>query len=54
MLSSLYLRVKGTLYFVSSSFMFLDKKTLLEIWHNPGLNFTIFRGTGPQAMIINV
>ena len=29
--------------------MFLDKKTLLKIWLNPGLNLTIFRGTGPWA-----
>ena len=27
--------------------MFLDEKTVLEIWLNPGLNFTIVRGTGP-------
>ena len=27
--------------------MFLDEKSLLEIWLNPGLNLTIFRGTGP-------
>ena len=27
--------------------MFLDEKTVLEIWVNPGLNLTIFRGTGP-------
>ena len=27
--------------------MFLDKKTLLKIWLNPGLNLTIFRGNGP-------
>ena len=41
--------VKARLYFVSSSFMFLDKKTLLEIWRNLGLNLTIFRGTGPST-----
>ena len=29
--------------------MFLDTKTLLKIWLNPGLNLTIFRGTGPSA-----
>ena len=28
--------------------MFLDKKTLLKIWLNPGLNLTIFRVTGPR------
>ena len=27
--------------------MFLDKKTLLKIWLNLGLNVTIFLGTGP-------
>ena len=27
--------------------MLLDEKTVLEIWLNPGLNLTIFRGTGP-------
>ena len=46
MLSSLNLGVKTEKYFVSSSNMFLDKKTLLKIWLNPGLNLTIFRGTG--------
>ena len=38
MLSSLNLGVKTQKYFVSSSNMFLDKKTLLKIWLNPGLN----------------
>ena len=38
MLSSLNLGVKTETYFVSSSNMFLDKKTLLKIWLNPGLN----------------
>ena len=28
--------------------MFLDEKTVLEICLNPGLNLTIFRGTGPR------
>ena len=37
MLSSLNLGVKTQKYFVSSSDMFLDKKTLLKIWLNPGL-----------------
>ena len=45
MLSLLYLVVKAKIYFVSSSCMFLDEKTVLEIWLNPGLNLTIFRGT---------
>ena len=30
--------------------MFLDKKTVLEIWLNPWLNITIFRGTGPRTL----
>ena len=32
MLSLLYLVVKAQQYFVMSSCMFLDKKTVLEIW----------------------
>ena len=28
--------------------MFLDDKNVLEMWLNPGLNLTIFRGTGPR------
>ena len=32
MLSLLYLGVKAQQYFVSSSWMFLDKKTLLKVW----------------------
>ena len=32
--------------------MFLDKKTLLKIWLNPGLNLNIFRGTGPSCYLI--
>ena len=51
MLSSLNLGVKTQKYFVSSSNMFLDKKTLFKIWLNPGLNLTIFRGTGPRGFI---
>ena len=49
MLSSLSLGVKARKYFVSSSDIFLDKKTLLKIWLNPGLNLTIFRGTRPRS-----
>ena len=47
MLSSLSFGVKIKQYFVSSSDMLLDKKTLLKIWLNPELKLTIFRGTGP-------
>ena len=50
MLSSLNLGVKTQKYFVSSSNMFLDKKTLLKIWLNSGFNLTIFRGTGPWRL----
>ena len=32
------------------SYMFLDKKTVLEIWLNLGLNLTIFRGTGTRII----
>ena len=41
MLSSLNLGVKTQKYFVSSSDKFVDEKTLLKIWLNPGLNLTI-------------
>ena len=47
MLLLLYLVVKTKQYIVTSSCMFLDEKSVLEIWLNPGLNLTIFRGTGP-------
>ena len=49
MLLLLYLVVKAQQYFVTSSCMFLDEETVLEIWLNPGLNLTIFRGTGPRS-----
>ena len=41
-LSSLSLEVKALQYFVSSSDLLLDKKTLVKISLNPGLNLTIF------------
>ena len=50
MLSLLYLVVKTQHSFVTSSCMFLDEKTVLEIWLNPWL---IFRGTGPGRGIQN-
>ena len=31
--------------------MFLSKKISLKIWLNPGLNLTIFRGTGPCCLL---
>ena len=41
MISSLqYLGVKTQHHFVSSSYMFLDKKTVLRIWINLGLNLS--------------
>ena len=49
-----YLRVKAQHYFVSLSCILLDKKTLLKIWLNPGLNLTIFRGTGPADILMHV
>ena len=49
MLSLLYLLVKAPQYFVTSSCLFSDEKTLLEIWLNPGINLIIFPGTGPRA-----
>ena len=42
---------KAQQYFVSSSYMFLDKKTLLKIWLSPVLNLIIFPGTGPCIYI---
>ena len=50
MLSLLYLGVKARQYFVSSSCMFLEEKTLLKIWLNPGINF---RGTVPWAFTVS-
>ena len=40
MLSLPYLGVKAQHYFVSSSYMLLDKKTLSKMLLNPGLNVT--------------
>ena len=34
--------------FCKFGYMFLDKETLLKILFNPGLNFTIFHGSGPR------
>ena len=48
MLSLLYLRVNAQQYFVSLSNTFVDKKTVLKIWLNLGLNLTIIPGTGPR------
>ena len=45
MLPLLYLIVKAQQYFATSSCMFLDEKTMLEICLNPGLNLAIFQGT---------
>ena len=51
-ISLLFLGVKAQQYFVSSSCMFLDTKSLLKIWlSNPGLNLIIFRGNGPARCL---
>ena len=48
MLSLPNLRVKAQQYFVSSSCMFLDKKTLIKIYLNRGINFKpSFEEPGP-------
>ena len=47
MLSLLYLRVQAQQYFVNLSYMVVDKKAVLKIWINLGLNLTFFRGNGP-------
>ena len=47
-----FFEVKAQEYFVSLSYMFLDKKTLLKIWLYPALNLTIFRGTGPSSLAV--
>ena len=52
-LSFLFFEGKAKQYFGSSSYMFLDKKTLLKIVLTPGLKLTIFRGTGPRPHIIS-
>ena len=45
----MFLMVKTHQYFIASNCMFLDEKTVFKIWLNPGLNLTIFRGTGPTV-----
>ena len=47
-----FFEVKAQLYFVSLSYMFSDKKPLLKIWLYPGLNLTIFQGTGPRSRAV--
>ena len=42
---------KGSTVFCTLE-LFLDEKTVLEIWLNPGLNLTIFQGTGRRAFVI--
>ena len=44
-------RSKGSTVFCTLE-LFLDEKTVLEIWLNPGLNLTIFQGTGRRAFVI--
>ena len=50
-LSLPYLGVKAQQYFVSLSCVFLDKKTLIKILLDPGLNLTIFQGTRCRSII---
>ena len=45
----LYLRVKTQQYFVSLSYMFLDKKTVLKIWLSPG-----FEEPGPAVQVMKI
>ena len=52
MLSLMHIVVKAQHYFVTSSCMLLDEKTVPEIWLNLGLNLTIFRGTGPRFLYV--
>ena len=54
MLSLLYLVVEAQQNFVTSSCMFLDENTVLEISLNPGLNLTIFRGNGPMFLTAKI
>ena len=49
---SFVFEVKAQEYFVSLGYMFSDKKPLLQIWLYPGLNLTIFRGTGPRSLAV--
>ena len=50
MLSFLFFKEKAQQYFVSSSYTFLYKKTLLKIWLNPGLNLTSFKEPSPELL----
>ena len=50
MLSLLNLGVKVKQYFVCSRCIFLDKKTLLKIWPNPGLSPGRGRGGGEEGL----
>ena len=45
--SLLYPRVKAQQYFVSLSYMFVDREAVLKMQLNLELSLTIFRGTGP-------
>ena len=41
-------------YLVRLSYMFIHKKTVLKIWLNLDLNFTIFRGTGLGPLLSHI
>ena len=43
-----FLKWKRTTVFWKFNYVFLDKKTMLKILLNPGLNLTIFQGSGPR------
>ena len=43
--------LKAQKSFVTSRYVFLDKKTLFKILLNPGLNLTICRGTGTRTSL---
>ena len=43
----LYRGKKAEQFFVRLSCTFLYRKLLLKVWLKPGLNLTVFRGTGP-------
>ena len=53
-LTYLYLRVRTQQYLVRLSYMFIHKKTVLKIWLNLDLNFTIFRGTGLGPLLSHI
>ena len=47
-ISFFFFRSKGTTVFCKFGYVFFDKKTVLKILLNLGLNLTIFQGSGPR------